>query len=99
MSSPINKSTLQECVGEKVISDNKENVTNNSNINYARNDLRKSYSDVCNVLTKKRLVDKSLYKRQLDHNVLNNTCTTVYNKHSALLVKLNNVANACTKRK
>ena len=92
MSVPVAKSTLQECVGENVNIDNKENMSVISNSNA----LRKSYSDVCRNLTVKRLADKNGQKSLLDHSALNDTRKTVYNQHPALLVKLNNVANACT---
>ena len=79
-------------VGENVNIDNKENMSVISNSNA----LRKSYSDVCRNLTVKRLAGENGSNGLLDHSVLNDTRTTVYNQHPALLVKLNNVANACT---
>lgn len=92
MSVPVAKSTLQKCVGENINIDNKENVSDISNIKA----LRKSYSDICRNLTVKRLAGENGSIGRLDHSVLNDTRTTVYNQHPALLVKLNNVANACT---
>ena len=92
MSAPVTKPTLQKCVGENIDTDNKENVSNSSNSNA----LRKSYSDICRNLTAKQLDGENRSNGRLDHSVLNDTRTTVYNQHPALLVKLNNVGNACT---
>ena len=92
MSAPVSKSPLQECVGENNNINNKENVSDISNSKA----LRKSYSDVCRNSTVKRLAGENGSIGQLDHSVLNDTRKTVYNQHPTILVKLNNVANACT---
>ena len=81
-STPIKKTTLQECVRGKISENNKENVTPVSTL---KKPAKPSYLDVCK--------GSAGTRRQL-----HDTRETIFRHHPALLLKLRNVASVCTSR-